>query len=250
MMVVGISGQAGSGKDTVADMLVDNHDFMKVSLADPIKVFARTTFKFTQQQLWGASNYRNDVDERFQEAEAWERARERVCAHAEGFAASLFGDEPMMAAAAAAALPAWFDELRAMTPDSLSPRIVLQSLGTEFGRRLDPDIWIRQAFKVLKELDTAAVISDIRFRNELEYIRSHGGFVVRVKRKATDNLSSSLGITNHPSEVEQTSLQDHEFNFVINNDRTLTYLEAEVERIADVVEVIKAGRVHAKNSNP
>lgn len=36
-MIIGLSGVARSGKDTVADHLIKNYDFVKVSFADPIR---------------------------------------------------------------------------------------------------------------------------------------------------------------------------------------------------------------------
>lgn len=37
MKIIGITGKAGAGKDTVADYLVNYHGFVKYSLAEPIK---------------------------------------------------------------------------------------------------------------------------------------------------------------------------------------------------------------------
>lgn len=37
MIVVGLTGKAGAGKDTVADRLVDKHGFKKMALAGPLK---------------------------------------------------------------------------------------------------------------------------------------------------------------------------------------------------------------------
>jgi len=37
MLIVGLSGYARSGKDTIANQLVAKHDFKKMSFADPIK---------------------------------------------------------------------------------------------------------------------------------------------------------------------------------------------------------------------
>ena len=36
-MIIGLSGFARSGKDTVADILVENHGFVKMSFADPMR---------------------------------------------------------------------------------------------------------------------------------------------------------------------------------------------------------------------
>ena len=35
--LIGLTGYAGSGKDTVADILVQNHGFVKVAFADPLR---------------------------------------------------------------------------------------------------------------------------------------------------------------------------------------------------------------------
>lgn len=43
-MLVGVCGKAGAGKDTVADYLVNNHSFKKISLADPIKRMVKDVF--------------------------------------------------------------------------------------------------------------------------------------------------------------------------------------------------------------
>lgn len=37
MRIIGLTGKAGAGKDTVADRLVEKHGFVKYALADPIK---------------------------------------------------------------------------------------------------------------------------------------------------------------------------------------------------------------------
>lgn len=51
MTVVGITGAAGSGKDTIADHLCARHGFIKVSLADPIKDILNERYGFTAE-LW------------------------------------------------------------------------------------------------------------------------------------------------------------------------------------------------------
>lgn len=71
------------------------------------------------------------------------------------------------------------------TPLGFSYRQLAQSLGTEWGRNLRPDFWVR-----VMELRASAptlygenlVISDVRFPNEGEWILSRGGVLVRVLR--------------------------------------------------------------------
>jgi len=65
-MLIGIIGLKGSGKDTLGDLLVQHHDFVKVAYADPIKLavcemlgvelsdydeFKRSPFKSTQGDI-------------------------------------------------------------------------------------------------------------------------------------------------------------------------------------------------------
>lgn len=68
-MIIGVVGKAGSGKDTVADFLVEQFGFAKVSLADPLKRFCREVFDFSEEQLWGASEHRNSSDPRYPRAD-------------------------------------------------------------------------------------------------------------------------------------------------------------------------------------
>ncbi len=73
-MIIGITGLsydgehqsiAGSGKDTVAEQLVKKHRFTAIALADPMKRFCKEIFDFTDEQLWGSSEKRNEPDKRY-----------------------------------------------------------------------------------------------------------------------------------------------------------------------------------------
>jgi dephospho-CoA kinase len=62
MRIVGLSGHAGSGKDTVARFLREDHGARCIALADLLKVFCKEIFGFSEEQLWGPSEMRNAVD--------------------------------------------------------------------------------------------------------------------------------------------------------------------------------------------
>lgn len=57
--LLGLAGAAGSGKDTVADILVRNHGFVKIALADPMKRACAEWFCWPSDTLWGPSEMRN-----------------------------------------------------------------------------------------------------------------------------------------------------------------------------------------------
>lgn len=63
----------------------------------------------------------------------------------------------------------------------LTARRALQHLGTEFGRAMHPDVWIRYALSRAARHDRV-VIPDVRFENEAAAVRAVGGRVVRIVR--------------------------------------------------------------------
>lgn len=63
-----------------------------------------------------------------------------------------------------------------------SPRLALQLLGTEAGRNVfHEDIWIYALENRIRNYKNV-VVTDTRFPNEIEFIRSKGGVIVEVKR--------------------------------------------------------------------
>jgi len=108
-----------------------------------------------------------------------------------------------------------------------SPRLVMQLFGTEVGRQIDTQVWVKSLqLRVQQGLDSGHVkyaITDVRFENEAALIKELGGEVWRVERP-------SLPVSNdvHPSE---TSLDNYKFDRVLVNDGTLDDLYLEVEAL-------------------
>ena len=64
-----------------------------------------------------------------------------------------------------------------------SPRSLMQSLGTEWGRDLvDRHLWLTLAGKTLQQRGPGMVIADCRFDNEAEWVRANGGVVLHIER--------------------------------------------------------------------
>jgi len=53
MILIGVTGKARSGKDTVAKMLIEDLELMKYSFADPMKEAARVMFGLTDEHVNG-----------------------------------------------------------------------------------------------------------------------------------------------------------------------------------------------------
>lgn len=49
-IVIGVSGKAGAGKDTICNFLMEHHGFSKIALADPIKRLVKDVFVLTDEQ--------------------------------------------------------------------------------------------------------------------------------------------------------------------------------------------------------
>lgn len=64
---------------------------------------------------------------------------------------------------------------------NLTPRQILISLGQSM-RAISPTFWIDQV-----PLDRNIVIPDLRFPNEVEFVKKHGGIVIKVERPGIED---------------------------------------------------------------
>jgi hypothetical protein len=79
----------------------------------------------------------------------------------------------------------------------ITPRNILQTLGTEWGRNLHPKLWISlMIWEILSE-ETPVIIDDLRFPNEALAVLQLGGTVVKiVSRPGLERIGGD-----HPSEA-------------------------------------------------
>ena len=180
MILIGLAGVARSGKDTAASVLATELGLYRHAFADPIKRML--------EQVFGDNFVNGD--------------RERI--------------DPI---------------------SGVSYRKLMQTLGTEWGRATHPALWTRVAkakWEWVKEgcpVDykkgitenvmlgafgdhAGMVISDVRFDNEAEWIRSEGGIIVHVDRPDTEKV----GIEGHASEQVMSRLP---FDLVVENKGSL-----------------------------
>lgn len=111
-------------------------------------------------------------------------------------------------------------------------RTLLQHEGTENGRHTNgEDIWIKYFdswMQVLEKKDVSNFITcDVRFKNEVDYIKSKGGIVIKVvanDRNHARLMNESKSdphvmhrLKNHVSECDLDDLDDTIFDYVIDN---------------------------------
>ena len=76
-------------------------------------------------------------------------------------------------------------------------RTLYQWWGTDYRRKQDPDYWVKRLFaQVKKDAPDLAIVTDVRFPNEAESIKSAGGVLIKVIRTTPPDLI----VPAHPSE--------------------------------------------------
>lgn len=134
----------------------------------------------------------------------------------------------------------------------LTPRLLLQLLGTECGREIiHPNIWCNSLMSKYTKKFTGKtfhaagigrevhdteypnwIITDVRFPNEADAIKERGGIIIRVNRKhgynTPDGKWKEMPIDYHESE---TALDNYDFDYVIENDTTIAELKEKVKSI-------------------
>jgi hypothetical protein len=265
MALIGISGKIGSGKDTVGVIIqyllclklntLAPHQFKfedfvrspasnEIQSGFKIKKFADTLKDIvclligcTREQLEDREFKKKEL------GEEWYRVRLYINDKLEGIYLS--------EAEIKEKYQSKIYEVGVKIDDSpLTPRLLLQLLGTEAGRNIiHPNIWVNALFSKYKAdintyhhvyskegvnhgLQTLEypnwIITDMRFPNELKAVKDRGGISIRVNRKPfkwidiesweTETGKKVERVEEHPSE---TALDNAEFDYVIENDSTI-----------------------------
>lgn len=95
----------------------------------------------------------------------------------------------------------------------ITPRIMMQTLGTEWGRSIDPDLWLRVWRHELNTGAAVVTVPDVRFDNEADMVRELGGVIVHIARKPTADM---LAVPAHASEA---GIKRHKSDIIFRNDR-------------------------------
>jgi hypothetical protein len=125
----------------------------------------------------------------------------------------------------------------------VTPRWVLQNIGTNIMRdHFHKNIWVHSLMKKINDPKKNYVISDVRFRNEVDVILSGNGQIWEIQRPPLplwysanyndyEDLSRHMDIYHPEVHASEWDWRLSKKDFVIRNDSTLTALRDKVSAI-------------------
>lgn len=205
LQIIALTGLAGTGKDTAADILVTHCGFTKLAFADALRSEVQAAFNVPAELLT-----RRDLKEMPTAELALVECDDM------GLIGALV--RAAMAASTRALDYAWIEAPR-------SPRQILQWWGTEYRRAQRINYWLellRDRIRQLHALDGRSrfVVTDCRFENEADLVRAMGGVVWQITRTDVQPVEGQ-----HASATDGTRLNP---SVIIDNSSTLHSLREAV----------------------
>lgn len=146
-MLIGLLGLIGSGKDTLADWLVEHHQFVKISFAEALKDIVSIVFGWDRQLLEGGTEesrkWRNKVD-------LFWAMRLKMPRFTPRLALQLIGTDVMR-------------------------------------HHFHSDIWVFHLERKLLQIAEQnpgkhIIVTDCRFENEVQLLKRYNGTIIRIER--------------------------------------------------------------------
>jgi hypothetical protein len=218
-MIIGVCGFIGSGKDTIADYLVNFHEFRRESFASTLKDAVAAVFGWDRTMLEG----------RTKEAREW---REQV--------------DP------------WWAERLAM-PTLTPRWVLQYWGTEVCRKAFHDDIWIASLENKLRNSKDHVVISDCRFPNEISSIKNAGGKIIWVQRGQLPDWYETAIDANRGSNVainelkmrkihaSETAWVGTEFDLILDNNGTIDdlYTQAKDLVISDQITLTPGNSLFA-----
>jgi hypothetical protein len=192
MRIIAIQGFIGSGKDTLANLLLEKYEnSVKLSFASTLKDIVSVVFGWNRELLEGETiqsrNWREEIDE-------------------------------------------WWS--KRLNIPHLTPRWILQNWGTDVLRgHFHPDIWLASLENKIRFMNKdVIIITDCRFENEINCLRKLGATFIRIKRgPEPDWLNYYLHYDIIPKvHISEYSWVKNNFDFVIENNSNLEGLKNKI----------------------
>ena len=164
-MIIGLTGYAQSGKDSVAKILVEEYGFTRVAFADKIR-----------ELLYEMNpNFRDTLLQQAVNAHGWDEVK----------------SDPTV-------------------------RRMMQNLGVGARKLFGENFWVHQAMNSMANAHPNVVVTDVRFINEADTLKTNGGQLWRVKRPGVEAINSH---------ISEKDMDGYKVDQILNNGGTLNELE-------------------------
>jgi len=209
MILIGISGKKGVGKDLLASFLREKYGFVNLPFAQELKASVRRDFNLSLEDTDGVN-------------------KEKKTSFSQGILVSF--DE---------------DGNTINSTGYWTPREIMIQYG-QFFRQFDKNYWIKKTFQKINlvksevkiaqwEDDLKFTISDVRFKNEADYIKEQGGYLVRLERKPELNIYKEQS-----TDLSEIDLDDYnKFDYILQKELNITPQDLK-EAADDIMNQIKA----------
>jgi len=167
-LLVGLVGISGSGKDKFYSTFLAKLGYTKLALADAVRVLS---VYYVLKSYPGIENNEKELLRIF---------------------------------------PLLYAEIFKMEKSAYS-RTLQQYIGTDFGRKNDENIWIKAIEPLVNERlekNIKVAITDIRFKNEANFVKSKGGILIKIENSGRYDKHQNEAL--HSSEKE---INDIEYDF-------------------------------------
>jgi hypothetical protein len=192
-MLIAILGKKKSGKDTVANYLIEKYGFIKYSFADPLKKGLQFFFNLTDEQLYN-QDLKEVIDPR------WGISPRKLF--------QVFGTDIFQ------------NSIRDFLPElkiNNDPKNHWVNLFKE---------WYLSELK--KNPNIKIVISDARFLHEINMIKELGGIVYKIIRPSLEEKYNDNYYSSHQSEMEIESIPNNMITHLLINDNSLEELYKQI----------------------
>ncbi len=204
-MIIGVSGKAQSGKDTVCRMIV--YTLWYYNYSRHLKPFGLEHYNNTYEKFGDVIDFTHWYKTSF--ANKLKQCLSNIL----NVSISKFEDNEFKKSEVE-----WL---------GITVRELLQKFGTAIRNEVCDDFWVKACLKDYDKNDNW-IISDVRFKSEAKGIKDLEGIIVRVNREGA-------GAGNHISEID---LDDYSFDYVINNDGNMEDLLLKVKEFCIAYNLI------------
>ena len=207
-IIIGVCGFQGSGKDTVADHLVNTHGFRRISFAGTLKDAIAQVFGWDRELLEGRTTQSREWRE---QVDPWWSSRLNIPHLTPRWILQYWGTEVCR-------------------------------------KSFHDDIWIASVEHRMLSLQDNVVLSDVRFPNEIRSIKNSGGLIIRTHRgpdpewyhaaETVNRGGSSREVLDAMAKLETFKIHASEtawigtkFDAVLNNNGSIDDLYAQIKNL-------------------